>query len=229
MCNWNRKRRVLEGFSSSVTLTVSGTPPGATASFSPNPVTPQPYGIEYSTLTVSITDVTPLGTYSIFINGTSGSLVRRIPLLYRTLVVVVDEDPPFIDYPLQEPSVDIMPDQQVKVSVYVSDDVSGVKNVTLSYTTDNGSSWTDAPMNYNTLTYMYEANITGQPAGTWVKYQIVAYDVAENMAVQDNAGEFFVFSVIPEFSSVIVLPLFIAILLIAVTLKMMNITRKTKT
>ena len=219
----------LEGFSSPVTLTVSGIPPDATASFSPNPVTPPPYGNEYSLLTISTTDLTPLGAYNIYINGTSGSLVRTIPLFYRTLVITVDEDPPNIGYPVQEPSADILPNQQVKVSVYVWDDISGVKNVTLSYTTDNGTSWINVPMNYNKITYMYEANITGQSAGTWVKYQIVAYDIAENMVAQDNAGEFFVFSVVPEFSLAMILPLFIAISLIAVALKIMNSSKKTKT
>jgi len=219
----------LEGFSSPVTLTVSGTPSGATASFSSNPVTPPPYGIAYSTLTISTTELTPLGTYSIYINGTSGSLVRRIPLLYRTLVVTTDKDPPLISYVYQEPSANITPDQQVKVSASVSDDISGVKNVTLSYTTNDGISWTNVSMNYNMITYMYEANITGQPAGTLVKYRIIAYDNAENMAVEDNAGEFYVYTVIPEFSSVIILPLFIAILLIVAALKMMRFPRKTKT
>ncbi|MCJ7630789.1 PQQ-binding-like beta-propeller repeat protein, partial [Candidatus Bathyarchaeota archaeon] len=79
----------LAGFSSSVTLTVSGTPLSASASFSPNPVIPPPNGMVYSTLTVSTTSATPPGTYNLYVNGTSGSLVRRIPLLYRTLVVVL--------------------------------------------------------------------------------------------------------------------------------------------
>jgi len=34
---------------------------------------------------------------------------------------------------------------------------------------------------------------------TYVKYKIVAYDNAENMAVEDNAGQYYTYTVIPEF------------------------------
>ena len=56
------------GFSSAVTLSVTGLPSGATAGFSTNPATAS------STLTVSTTSGTPVGTYSLTITGTSGSL-----------------------------------------------------------------------------------------------------------------------------------------------------------
>jgi len=41
--------------------------------------------------------------------------------------------------------------------------------------------------------------ISKLPIGTYVKYKIIAYDYAENVAVDDNAGEYYLYSVIPEF------------------------------
>jgi subtilase family serine protease len=57
----------LNGFSSSVTLSATGLPKGASASFSPNPATTT------STLTVKINRSAAVGTSIITINGTSGS------------------------------------------------------------------------------------------------------------------------------------------------------------
>jgi hypothetical protein len=68
----------ISGFNGSVTLSASGLPAGAAASFSPNPVTGT------STLTVSSTSATPAGSSSLTITGTSGSLVHTTSV---TLVV----------------------------------------------------------------------------------------------------------------------------------------------
>jgi hypothetical protein len=121
-----------------------------------------------------------------------------------------DTTPPEIGVPSQDPTGDVMPDQPVKVSVSVTDLESGVKNVTLSYSTNDGP-WTNISMNYNAATGLYEATIPGQPSGTTVKYMITAYDNAGNLAVNDNAGTYHVFTVIPEFPSAIALLLFIVL------------------
>jgi hypothetical protein len=60
----------VEGFSGVVTLSASGLPAGATPSFVPATVT----GSGPSTLTVTTSATTPLGTYPLTITGTSGSL-----------------------------------------------------------------------------------------------------------------------------------------------------------
>jgi len=62
----------LNGFGGIVTLSASGLPTGATASFSPATVT----GAGNSTLTVTTAGSTPLGTSTLTITGTSGSVTH---------------------------------------------------------------------------------------------------------------------------------------------------------
>ena len=61
------------GFTGSVTMSVSGLPSGASGSFSPNPVVITS-GAVNSTLTVTTVNTTPAGTYTLTIAGTSGTL-----------------------------------------------------------------------------------------------------------------------------------------------------------
>jgi len=113
--------------------------------------------------------------------------------------IKLDKTAPTIGIPSRTPDEDILPEQEVKVSVSVNDVVSGVKSVTLSYTINDGTTWTNLPMNYNPSTTLYEATIPKQRAGTWVKYKIVAQDNAENQATKDGADPYCIYQVIPEF------------------------------
>ena len=61
----------LNGFSDNVALSASGLPSGASASFNPNPSSPGD-----STMTVTTTAATTIGTYPVTITGTSGALVH---------------------------------------------------------------------------------------------------------------------------------------------------------
>lgn len=76
----------LNGFNSSVALSVSGLPSGATASFSPASIT----GAGNSTLTISTTGTTVTGTVTLTITGTSGGLVRS-----TTVSLTVNASPNF--------------------------------------------------------------------------------------------------------------------------------------
>jgi hypothetical protein len=58
------------GFTGQVTLSVSGLPSSANASFTPNPATAS------STLSVTTSASTPTGTYTLTLTGASGSLTR---------------------------------------------------------------------------------------------------------------------------------------------------------
>ena len=77
----------LNGFSGVVTLSASGLPAGAIASFSPATVT----GSGSSTLTVTTNGTTPVGTSSLTITGTSGTLTHSAGV---TLVVTTTPPPP---------------------------------------------------------------------------------------------------------------------------------------
>jgi len=139
-----------------------------------------------------------------------------------------DVEPPSISDISQDPEI---PDdlETVTVTVIVTDTESGVHNVTLSYSTDGGETWTNATMQ-KTTGDTYKGEIPGQPAGTHVQYKIIAYDNVGNPAVEDNAGSYYVYTVIPEFPSAIILPLFMLFALIAVALAKKNrykVTAKT--
>jgi hypothetical protein len=79
----------ISGFSSSIALSVSGLPSGATASFSPATVT----GSGSSTLTVTTTGSTPVASSTLTITGVSGSLTHT-----TTVGLVVTTQPPPPDF-----------------------------------------------------------------------------------------------------------------------------------
>jgi len=138
---------------------------------------------------------------------------------HHTLTEIkLDKTAPTIGVPSRTPDEDILPEQEVKVSVGVTDVVSGVKNVSLSYTTDDGLTWTNLPMNYNSSTSLYEATIPPQRAGTWVKYKMVAQDNAGNQATKDGADPFFIYQVIPEFPTWTAILATLSILSVTLTL-----------
>uniref|UniRef100_A0A7C4RXR4 DUF7743 domain-containing protein n=1 Tax=Fervidobacterium pennivorans TaxID=93466 RepID=A0A7C4RXR4_FERPE len=114
-----------------------------------------------------------------------------------------DNTPPVIQNPQQTPATNVQPNQPVKVSVNVTDAVSGVKTVILNYTT--GTTWTSINMQLNVTTGLYEATIPGFSAGTQVRYKIAAEDYAGNKAVNDNAGNYFVYTVISEIPLIVLL------------------------
>jgi hypothetical protein len=128
-----------------------------------------------------------------------------------------DNTPPYIDTPSQNPPRDnVPPGQEVTVSVNVTDAESGVENVTLFYTIDNGTMWENRTMNLNSLPSLYDATIPGQPVGTWVKFKIVANDYAGNNATKDGTEPYCTYQVIPEFPSFLIMPLFMIATLLAV-------------
>jgi hypothetical protein len=107
-----------------------------------------------------------------------------------------DTTPPLIGTPSQEPDK-VTPDQAVRVSVSVTDMESGVKNVILSYTTNGGATWNNLTMLYNATVGLYQAVIPAFPSGTNVCYKIIAYDNADNVAINDNAGQYYRYIVSP--------------------------------
>jgi nitroreductase len=135
-----------------------------------------------------------------------------------------DEEPPIIGTPIRTPTDEVLPNQKVKIEVNVTDAKSGIENVTLSYTTDNGTSWINIPMSYNTTTGYYEALIPEQPNGTIVKYEITAFDKANNKSVENNSGQYYYYTVIPEITAT----MFLLILVLSTTFIFMAEKLKTR-
>ena len=132
--------------------------------------------------------------------------------------IIVDATPPEITNVVQDPPAEnVQPTDYVKVNATVTDTYSSVKNVTLYYSTDNGTTWNQISMT-SLNGDIYNATIPPENYCTYVRYKIVAYDEAENMAVNDNAGAYYIYHVIPEFSTLIPLILIITAATIAVVL-----------
>jgi nitroreductase len=114
--------------------------------------------------------------------------------------VFIDNIPPEIDFQEQEPSGNISAYQNVTVTVNVTDFGSGVSNVALSYTIDNGASWKILNMT-ETFQNVYQTTIPGYEDRTFVMYKIIASDNSGNQALNNNYGHYYVYNVIPEFQN----------------------------
>ena len=136
--------------------------------------------------------------------------------------IILDKTAPTLETPSRTPAGNIQSNQLVIVSANVTDSISGVKNVTLYYSVDNGSTWITVPMSQNTLTGLYEAVIPGQQSRTWVKYKITAYDYAGNEVVFDQTEPYRVSSSIPELLFVVAIFLMIPLAIMLFFIKRMK-------
>lgn len=139
-----------------------------------------------------------------------------------TYTLVSDSTPPTIQAPVQNPLNDsVTENQTVTVSANVTDTTnppeSGVKNVTLSYLADSGN-WTNIAMNLVSGN-LWNATIPGQLNGTVVQYNITAFDNAENMAVYPVAPPNLQYTVIPEYTAVMMIVILMAMTAAAVMLR----------
>jgi len=140
--------------------------------------------------------------------------------------IILDTADPLIGIPSQMPEDNVKPYEEVKVSANVTDFTSHVKDVILSYNLNNGTVWVDSPMTFNPTTGLYETIIQGQQANTFVKYRITAYDNAENVAIENNAGRYYTYIVIPEFPFAMILPLFMVLTMLTVIFAKKRFPRK---
>lgn len=108
---------------------------------------------------------------------------------------------PSIDTPHQEPEI-VMPYQNVTISANVTDTESGIAGVILSYSTDNGTTWNNITMTHE-IGDAYVHQIPGFSEGTHVWYKVIAYDNAGNVETNDNLGQYYVYTAIPEFPTLI--------------------------
>lgn len=124
---------------------------------------------------------------------------------------IEDKTPPLIIEVRRQPEGDVEPNRPVKILVNATDDLSGIKSVILSYCIGDSPSWTDIPMNFNSTSGFYEGIIQVEQENVIVKYKVTAYDNAENYIVEDNAGQYYTYTVIPEHPSTTILLTLIAL------------------
>jgi hypothetical protein len=141
-----------------------------------------------------------------------------------------DNTPPNISPSVQTPQLPDFNDA-VTVAVNVTDADTGVRpdGVILSYRTDGGA-WSNVTMS-KTTGDTYEGTIPASPAGTHVEYMIIAYDYANNVAVDDSAGQYYVYTVIPEFPTwqILALTLLLTGLILVIMKRRRNITKNDST
>ena len=156
---------------------------------------------------------------------TENPITIMIDKNYTLEAYFIDDISPELSDPWQDPSIDnVQPFQNVTVWVNVTDYGSGIKNVTLWYSLDNGTTW-EPPINMTALpvpsgtAVTYEATIPGYENCTWITYKIIAYDNAGNNAIKDNNGYGYKYHVIPEFPSTTILLLMLTTLIATILSK----------
>ena len=105
-----------------------------------------------------------------------------------TLSYIVDEAPPVISKIEQDPKT-VTFENDVTVTVNVSDVGVGLKNVTVAYSTDNGATWKKLKAEQvagDIHQGLFKAVIPKQPYGTSVAYKLEVYDRAGNAERSDT-------------------------------------------
>jgi hypothetical protein len=142
--------------------------------------------------------------------------------LFKT---AVDSTPPTINEVYQQPANSVTPNDKVNVFANVTDDLSGVKQVLLNYTTGNGTWFTQTMELYQED--IWNSTIPAFPYCTNVTYIIIAEDNANNTITTQEMEQTYQYHVIPEFPYTIIVPLFMtATLLSAIAYRRKN-NRKT--
>jgi len=165
----------LREFSQSVTLAITSEPIQEVAfTVEPSHVTPEPNSFATSTLTVTVRDDAVPNDYVITITGTSGGLTRTVEV---SLKIIAEKTPPQIVSMLRLPETPSY-NQSANILAAVTDAVSGVKEVILSYSYGT----TERNVTMTLQADSYAASIPAMPFATVVKYSVYASDKAGNWA-----------------------------------------------
>jgi hypothetical protein len=156
----------------------------------------------------------PDGSYYVIVyaNDTAGNMGAS-----DTVHFTVDITPPNIkDVSQNPPKNNVLPEDEVKINVTVTDDLSEVKKVTLIYSYANSSgTWIRAVDMTNLEGNIWNATIPALPYCTNVTYSIMAEDKAGNTITTIEMGYEYQYHVIPEFQTAIIMPLFMIATLLA--------------
>src|SRR5712692_2434883 len=130
-------------------------------------------------------------------------LKRSLPIVLLTLAlavgsVVIAHAPPSvttIGTPVISPTTPT-PSSVVTIATNVTSSRSTIKNVTITYTTDN---WKTSNITivatYNATTTTAKAQVPALSAGTHVQFYITAFDIVPTKTVNNNNGSYFAYDV----------------------------------
>jgi parallel beta-helix repeat protein len=129
---------------------------------------------------------------TVYANDTFGNMGSA------TVYFTIDTIKPDITNVAQDPPTNILPHTAVKINATVTDVTSGIKQVTLNYTTGDGT-WITVEMT-NLDEDIWNATIPAFPYGTNVTYVIIAEDNAGNTITTEQIyGYKYEYPVVPEF------------------------------
>jgi hypothetical protein len=182
-------------------------------------------GAEWQNVTMSQSDDTyratipaqPYGTvveYSVYASDTLGRWLTSETYSYN----VTDLTPPEItgiSWSPEQPSSN----DTVEVSVNVSKPptASRVDTVLFSYL-DSNSQWWNTTMRQDQQSQLWIAIVPRQSHNSTVEFYITAIDKAGNVAINNNSGEYYVYTTLPEFASTALLLLAIALTALSMVL-----------
>jgi hypothetical protein len=149
----------------------------------------------------------------IYANDTTGNMGAS-----STVYFTVDTTHPNITNVIQNPPKNnVLPEDEVKINATVTDALSEVKRVTLIYAYSNSSgTWIRIINMTNIDGNIWNATIPAFPYCTNVTYIIMAEDKAGNTITTIEMGFEYQYSVIPEFPTAIIMPLFMIATLLTV-------------
>jgi len=151
------------------------------------------------------------GALQLFYDWNYTEAVNEIVNVYYGL----DTTPPSISNVTQTPSPNnVSPEEEVTVNATVTDDLSGVKQVILNCSENNGT-WNTIEMT-NVEGNTWSATIPTCAYGTSVTYIITAEDNFNNVATTREAGQEYGYTVVPECPLFAFLPILTVAVLLAI-------------
>lgn len=175
----------LNDFNKNVALTI--TPESISSvklTLNPSEVTPEANGFATSKLTIEVaTDASP-SQHIITVTGKSDALEHSFNI---SLTVMIEKTPPTIVSILRQPEEPSY-NQTVTVLASVTDLVSGVKKVILSYA--KGTTWKNKTMTLKEDSY--KATIPAFPFNTTINYRVYATDNVGNWAAPSSVYSYVV-------------------------------------
>jgi len=167
----------LNGFNSTVNLTLSGCPTGSKCTLSSTLVTPPSGGSATSTLTVNVDSTTVASTYSLTVTGTNGSLTRTTTV--SLTVLATPPAPPAVPSSLTATAV-----SSSQINLAWMDNAANEEGFKIERSTDGMNFLPLVTLGSNVTGY----SDTGLSPSTTYYYRVYAYNAAGNSGYSNTAN-----------------------------------------